>query len=67
MDARTIIFNYFNYIICSPAEDDLTSLMDYLDTDTLVGWFVDEGYVDNLDDENETEVVMNHYELHCGR
>lgn len=63
MDARVIVLDYFSF----SNNDDLTSLMDYLDTDTLVGWFVDEGYVDGLDNEDETEVIMNHYELHCGR
>lgn len=63
MDARDIIFYYFS----DKDDRDLQSLMGYLDTDTLVGWFVDEGYVEDLYDKNDEEVIMNHYELHCGR
>lgn len=63
MGARDIIFDYFS----SNDDKDFESLMSYLDTDTLVEWFVDEDYVDDLFSEVETEVVMNHYELHCGR
>ncbi len=65
MDARDIIFNYFGDK--GGDSSDLESLMGYLDTDTLVGWFVDEGYVEDLYDKNDEEVIMNHYGLHCGR
>lgn len=63
MGAREIIFDYLlnDYPASNP---DLYSLMSYLDTDTLVSWFVDEGYVDLLDDEQE-EIIRHHYDLHC--
>ena len=64
MDAREIIFNYFDF---ENHNDFLCSLMDYLDTDTLVAWFVDEGHVDGLFDDKEEAIVMKHYDLHCGR
>lgn len=58
MDARTIIFDYFSF----DNNNDLNSLMDYLDTDTLVGWFVDEGYADGIDEE---DFLLDYYEAHC--
>ena len=61
MDALEIIFDYFESDNCSA----LNSLMQYLDVDTLVAWFVDEGYVDDLYDEEKTDVIMKHYEAHC--
>jgi hypothetical protein len=62
MEPRDIIFDYFNdpYIHNS----HLDSLMQYLDTDTLVAWFVDEGYIDELSEE-EAKVVQDHYDKHC--
>ena len=59
MDARDIIFDW-----ADNSNRDLLSLMNYLDTDILVGWFVDEGYIDELDGSDE-ETIMHHYELHC--
>ena len=66
MEARSVIFEYLlnDYPESNPT---LCSLMDYLDTDTLVAWFVDEGYVDYLDDTDKEDIVNHHYELHCGR
>lgn len=62
LEARAIIFDYFN----DPQyhSKDLDSLMWYLDTDTLVAWFVDEGYVDYLQDE-EAKFINEYYEKHC--
>lgn len=61
LDARNIIFDYFddNY-------PPLHSLMGYLDTDTLVAWFVDDDFVGGLDDD-ECDFIMNYYDLHCAR
>ena len=61
MDVRELIFQYFN----DTNNANLFSLMGYLDTDTLVAWFVDEGYVDDIDDENDHEMVMDYYTKHC--
>lgn len=58
MDARDIVFNYFEF-----TDPHLNSLMGYLDTDTLVGWFVDEEYVDDLDGE-ERDFIMEYYDTH---
>ena len=63
MSARDVICNYFDDHY---GDTDLFSLIGYLDTDTLVSWFVDEGYVDCLDSCDE-KIVMEHYDLHCGR
>lgn len=69
MGARSIIFEYFqnNYAETGGIDYAFYSLMDYLDTDTLVSWFVDEGYIDYIDDPEEEEIVRHHYDLHCGR
>lgn len=63
MDAREIIFDYFDNA-GDVFNNDFKSLMDYLDTDTLVAWFVDEGYVDGIEEE---DFIMEYYSLHCGR
>lgn len=60
MDELEIIYNYFE----ENGDSDLHSLMRYLDTDTLVAWFVDEGYADNVD-EDEQELLQEYYEAHC--
>lgn len=57
-EPRSIIYNFFD------GNDDLCNLINYLDIDTLVAWFVDENYVDMLDD-YEAKVINKHYELHC--
>ena len=57
-DARTIIFDYFN----DNSDNDFNSLMSYLDTDTLVAWFVDEGYADGIEDE---DFLLDYYSNHC--
>ncbi len=62
MEPRDIIFDYFKNPYTHNSH--LNSLMRYLDTDTLVAWFVDECYVDELPDE-EAKVVKEHYNKHC--
>ena len=64
MDARDTIFDYFQYV--DEVDDrNLYSLMRYLDTDTLVAWFVDEGYIDDVKNELDHEIIMEYYEKHC--
>ena len=60
MSARTIIFDYFS----GDVNADFESLMGFLDTDTLVKWFVSECYVEDLEGK-EYDFIMDYYEKHC--
>ena len=58
-DPREIIIGYFGN-----DNEPLWSLMRFLDTDTLVQWFVEEEYVETLDPK-EKVVIQKHYQKHC--
>lgn len=62
MDIAEIITNSIdNYIDSKVALD---CLIQYLDTDTLVSWFVDNDLIDDLDDE-EAQIIRDYYDRHC--
>ena len=57
-------------IIAEAAGDseNCLSLMNYIDTDTLVSWFVEEycyGDVDDVLDVEDAEIINDYYEQHC--
>lgn len=58
-DARSIVIGFFD-------ENDkpFWSLMRFLDTDILVQWFVEEGYVDDLE-EPDKSFIQKYYTKHC--
>ena len=62
-DERQIIWEHFQ------ENGELTfaleGLMNYLDVDTLVAWFVDEGYVDAMSDEENARHLREFYDTHC--
>ena len=62
-DERQIIWEHFQ------ENGELTfaleGLMNYLDVDTLVAWFVDEGYVDDMWDEENAQRLREFYDTHC--
>lgn len=61
-DARCIIAEYFE----NKGENSkvLFSLMRFLDTDTIVQWFVEEEYVDELEPMDKS-YIQKYYHAHC--
>ena len=68
MTAREIVFDYFenNYPNAGGVDEYFYSLMEYLNTDTLVSWFFDQGLDMELDEE-QYEIVSKYHDMHCGR
>lgn len=64
MDAIDIILDYLNDLHYYNQSNMLDSLIKYLHNDTIVAWFVDVGFIEDLDEEQQS-IILDYYNLHC--